>query len=90
MSRQDYAEYVAAWTDPARVSLGPYFGYFSVNMPFYPPTLNLHARYHLQPPGTRPILELEPTDHPFSRDSRDGMTTETVAKFIELILHPKG
>ncbi len=66
---------------------GPYFGWFSNRIGGYPETLNLKTRVHLQSGGARPLLELEPTDHPLSVHAREGIELEALIELIGDRLH---
>ena len=37
---------------------------------------------HIQEPDNRPIFELEPTDHPLSREYYEGITAERVREIM--------
>jgi hypothetical protein len=57
--------------------IGPFFGWLSNNISFYTAdTLNLKTMAHFRSGGLRPQIELEPTDHPFAIDQRNGITLE--------------
>ena len=61
----------------------PMFGYLSNQLPDYPDTLNL--KLSVQPGGARmrPLLTLEPTDHPLSVQQRDGFSIDEVLRIVE-------
>jgi len=46
---------------------GPWFGWLSNRIPVYPDTLNLATQVQYRP-GLRPIIEIQPGDHPLARD----------------------
>lgn len=79
------------WETPGRESEPPFFGWLSTTLPFsvYPSTLNLKTHVHLQPVGVRPLVELEPTDHPLAVEQREGITLARVAEIAALVLHPE-
>ena len=54
----------------------PMFGYLSNRLPGYPDTLNLKLLVQPQGKGKRPVVTLEPTDHPLAIQQHDGMPTE--------------
>jgi len=55
----------------------PRFGRLSNEIRVYQPsTLNLKANVHFQPHNSRPLIELEPTDHPLAIEQRNGITLE--------------
>ncbi|HXN55442.1 MAG TPA: DUF2199 domain-containing protein [Myxococcales bacterium] len=62
---------------------GPYFGWFMNYLPGYPSTLWLKTRAHLRPAPLRPVLELEPTDHPLALEQRNGISID---RFREIAL----
>ena len=65
----------------------PYFGWLSTELPTYPSTLNLKTNLHTRPVGLRPVIELEPTEHPLAVEQRSGITMARVQEFAELLLH---
>lgn len=73
--------------DPDRVKEQPYFGWFSNRIWQYPDTLNLKCNLHSQPPGKRPKIELEPTDHPLAVEQRNGITEARFHELSEQCLH---
>lgn len=42
---------------------------------------------HTQPVGLRPLVELQPTDHPLAVEQLEGMTVARVQEIAELLLH---
>jgi hypothetical protein len=76
LSKPNFLTYARTFGDARGGSEGPWFGWFSNRLPFYPDTLNLKCRVHPQDGGQRPRIELEPTDHPLSVDQRRGITLD--------------
>lgn len=68
---------------------GPYFGWLSAPIPTYPETINLKTMVHIRDHGTRPYIELEPTDHPLSVEQRHGVGTERVQALYDYFEHRK-
>jgi hypothetical protein len=88
LSEASYARMTELWTNPRRVDEPSYFGWLSTVLPLYEPTtLNLATRVHSQPVGTRPTVELEPTDHPLAVEQRTGITVARVQEIAERLLH---
>ncbi|MBL8934754.1 MAG: DUF2199 domain-containing protein [Archangium sp.] len=83
LSQQSYAEYVHHLSEPRRFLDGPYFGWFASALPQWPDTVQLKVRVHVRPPPRRPVIELEPTDHPLAGAQREGIS---LARFQELAL----
>jgi hypothetical protein len=78
------------WEQPGRESEPPYFGWLSSLLPGYPETLHLKTMVHTREVGRRPRIGLEPTDHPFAVDQRQGITWERVQEIAEVVLHGSG
>lgn len=74
-------------SDPNRINEPPYFGWFSSRIEIYPDTTGLKTRVHTREVGTRPLIELEPTEHPLFQEQRNGITHERVVQIAELIQH---
>jgi hypothetical protein len=87
LSQQNFDRALELWDRPERSSEPPYFGWLSSQIPGYPDTLNLKTMVHTQPVGERPLIELEPTDHPLALEQRDGITWQRVREIAETVLH---
>ena len=61
---------------------GPCFGWFSDKLSGYPETLGLKTMGHLQSYPDRPLIELEPTDHPLAVEQRDGVPLDRLVGMI--------
>lgn len=88
LSRANFERYVAIFDEPLQAHEGPFFGWFSVQLPGYPDTLRLKVMAHLRDHGTRPRFELEPTEHPLSQEAREGISIARLQEIYELNLHP--
>ncbi len=62
--------------DEERVELPPMFSWLSTQISEYPDTLNLKMYAQIQEPPWRPRFELEPNNHPLSREYHNGITAE--------------
>jgi hypothetical protein len=82
LSRENFEKLLIMGDDPKRVELPPMFSWLSNRIDDYPDTLNLKMYAHIQEPGTRPIFELEPTDHPLSQEYHHGITAERVREIM--------
>jgi hypothetical protein len=65
-----YAEHFEADADEQG---GPWFGWLSNSIPVYPETLSLKTNVHLRGEGWRPLIEIQPSEHPLSVDQRNGI-----------------
>ncbi len=75
------------WLTEGREHTEPYFGWLSTELAPYPSTLNLKTNLHTRPVGLRPVIQLEPTDHPLAVEQRAGITIARVRQFAEQLLH---
>lgn len=88
LSRDSFTRALSLWTTPGREREQPYFGWMSTELPLYQPsTLSLKTRVHTQAVGQRPLIELEPTDHPLAVEQRTGITLARVQEIAETLLH---
>jgi hypothetical protein len=66
-----------------RVGLGPMFSWMSSELaPDYPSTLSLKLQAHIQPPGLRPLFEVERTDHPLAKEYYEGISPRRVKEIM--------
>jgi len=88
LSRTNFERALSLWTVAGRESEPPYFGWFSTELPVYQPTtLRLKTNVHTQAVGQRPLIEVEPTDHPLAVEQRTGITLARVREIAETLLH---
>jgi hypothetical protein len=73
LSKTNFYEFQNLLEVATRSSFGPYFGWLSVPIPTYPDSMNLKTHAHLRDNGIRPLIELEPTDHPLAIEQRNGV-----------------
>ena len=89
LSKDNFYRAVELWEQPGRESEPPYFGWLSSQIPGYQvSTLNLKTSLRTGPPGERPTIELEPTNHPLAVDQRHGITLARVEQITSALLHP--
>ncbi|WP_426366719.1 DUF2199 domain-containing protein [Streptomyces sp. E-08] len=91
LSRENFSRAADLWDTPGRESEKPYFGWLTTELPVYAPsTVNLKVNVHTRPIGERPLVELEPTDHPLAVEQRAGITMDRVREIAEDLLHGAG
>jgi hypothetical protein len=91
LSRDNFARTLDIWDREGREAEPPMFGWLTVVLPTYEPsTLNLKTMVHTQPLGLRPLVELEPTEHPLAVEQREGITLARVQAIAERLLHEPG
>ena len=87
LSKTHFATYAETFDAGEQGSLGPWFGWFSNRLRGYPDTINLKCQVHPQRGRHRPRLELEPTDHPLSQESRQGVSFDRHIEIYALYGH---
>ena len=86
LSKSNFDRYVETIGTSA-LGEGPHFGWLCSRLPGYPDTLHLKTNVHFRAGGLRPLVEVEPTDHPLAVDQRDGMSAEAIRRIVEANLH---
>ena len=89
LSATNFSRTKELWHTPGREAEPPYFGWLSTLLPAYPSAGSLKTMVHTQPVGVRPLIELEPTDHPLAIEQRQGITMARVQEIAEVVLHGK-
>lgn len=88
LSQENFIRACEFWGIPGRESEPPYFGWLSTELSIYSPsTINLKTNLHTRPVGERPVIELEPTDHPLAVEQRTGITLDRARQIAEILLH---
>ena len=89
VSRQNFDRYVETFGSESQSSLGSFFGWMSSQISGYPDMLRLQVRVKPRDAGWRPLLELEPTEHPLAFEQQNGITMERVNEIVGPYLHPE-
>jgi hypothetical protein len=63
------------------------FGYVANRLEMYPDTLSMHAIAVSQGPDIRPVVELQPCDHPLYEDWKLGIPVDRAVALVRKILH---
>lgn len=82
VSRESFKRILELWTADDLDDEQPKFGWFSNQVSAYPKTLNLKTNLFLRDRNGRPLIELEPTDHPLAMAQREGITVAQVEEII--------
>ena len=85
LSRENFGRAMHVWETPGRESEPPYFAWLCTSLPMYDDTTRLATNLHTQPVGTRPFIEVEPTDHPLAVEQREGITMARVREFAAIL-----
>ena len=89
LSEKNFLRATEVWHTPGREQEPPCFGWLQSALPYSPSTLSLKTSVQTQPIGERPLIELEPTDHPLAIEQRSGITMARVQQIVEAIMHSK-
>ena len=88
LSRENFLRATELWDSEGREAEPPYFGWLSTELSLYSQsTVDLKTNAHTRAVGTRPAIELEPTEHPLAVEQRTGITLDRVRE-IAAALHP--
>lgn len=87
LSEVNFKQWLACFDAPKRSHTGPFFGWLDAWLKPYPDTVNLKTQVHLRDKGTRPYVELEPTDHPLALEQRNGISKQRVAEIYAQMMH---
>jgi hypothetical protein len=87
LSKENFDKMVELWDDPKLLDEPAYFVWLSSSIGIYPETLNLKANVHSRSIRERPLIVLEPTDHPLSIEQRDGVSIQRIREIAECTLH---
>jgi hypothetical protein len=78
--KENFETYLANYNTS---KIGPFFGWLCTNIRFYEAgTMHLKTMAHFQDGNKRPLIEIEPIDHPLAVDQREGIT---LAKAWEIV-----
>jgi hypothetical protein len=87
LSKKNFDLYFDTFDSDRQNELGPWFGWFSNRLKGYPDTLGLKCQVHPQEGGQRPLIELEPTDHPLAVDQKKGISFDRLLEIYALNGH---
>ena len=90
VSEKNFSRASDLWHTPGRETEPPYFAWVQSALPYTPGTLSLKAELVTMPLGERPLVRLEPTDHPLAVEQRNGITMARVQEIVETALHGAG
>ncbi len=87
LSQKNFPRVMELWSSPECVKEPAQFGWLSSKLPFYPDTLTLKTMVHSWSVDKRPLITVEPTDHPLAVEQRIGITVSRVQEIAEYVLH---
>jgi hypothetical protein len=78
--RENFETYLASFDSS---DIGPFFGWLSNRLPFYErDTWALKTMARFQGGNRRPLIEIEPSDHPLSRDYAEGISLNRAWQYV--------
>jgi hypothetical protein len=89
LSEQSFLTVSQHWDDPRRTELPPVFGWLCTAIPTYPETIYLKTMVHQRAIELRPLVQLEPTDHPLAVHQREGIGANELKQMVTDIMHPR-
>jgi hypothetical protein len=87
LSKRDFEKWAESFDLESRTHVGPFAGYLGSCLPGYPDTFNHLVLVHLRDKGTRPLIEVQQSDHPLHREQCSGISTERLQEIYELVMH---
>ena len=87
LKKENFDRYVQLFQKTDVEGNGPWFGWLSNSIDGYPETWALKTRLHLRPHPERPLIELEPTEHPLAVQQHRGIHMREVRALVERVLH---
>jgi hypothetical protein len=92
LSEKSFQRVHEIWNDDARSDEPPFFGWISTQLPtrIYPDTLLLKSHVYTRDRGTRPLIVLEPTDHPLAVQQREGVSLDEARMIARTLLADSG
>ena len=87
LSRGNFDLYLDTFDSGEQGGLGPWFGWFSNRLRGYPDTMGLKCHVQPQADRQRPLIAIEPTEHPLAVEQRAGITLDRVLEIYALHGH---
>ena len=88
LSEDNFRRYGAAFDQVSREAGESFFGWLCSAIPNYPDTQQLKTMVRVRPWPTRPLVELEPTNHPLAVEQREGISAARAREIAEHLMHP--
>ena len=87
ISREDFERSVELWDFAGREMEPAYPGRLANELALYPDSLGLEVKVHTLSVGERPMVALQPTEHPLGLEQRNGVRLARVREIGEFVLH---
>jgi hypothetical protein len=86
VSKDSFRRILELWDAAEIVDEPPRFGWLCNSLSLYPSTVGLKTHLHMRGGNTRPLIELEPTDHPLAIEQRAGISLHRVEELVAALL----
>jgi hypothetical protein len=87
LSKDHFEWYSDNWEADREAQGDAWFGWLSNTVPVYPETLNLKSNVLLRGEKLRPLIALQPGEHPLSIDQHEGITLARARELATRWLH---
>lgn len=89
LSEKSFNRVLEIWDAENVENEPPFFGWLNSSLPenIYPETLGLKTNVYLRNDNQRPLIDVEPTEHPLAIDQEKGITIERIKEITEKIIH---
>jgi hypothetical protein len=82
LSEANFKLYLDAWDRSDRGAFETMFGWFSNQLPGYPETVGLACQVQPRSDGLRPVITLEPTNHPLAQQQAFGISFDEAVRYV--------
>jgi hypothetical protein len=82
VSKPNFKLILDLWDEEIRSDQAPIFGWLCNNIRGYPETFGLKTYVRLRNDGIRPLIQLEPTEHPLALEQREGITLRRIEEIV--------
>ncbi len=87
LSKESFIAWLEVHEEVHRSHMDPLMGALDSWFRPYPEMIDLKIRAHFRGHGLRPLIELEPTDHPLALEQCSGISVDRLAEIYEIELH---
>jgi len=87
LSAKNFNRNMELWDSEHRDLEPPYFGWLCTQISVFPDTMNLKTSVQERNGDAVPAITVEPTTHPLSIAQHEGVTLETVTRWLEPYMH---
>ena len=82
VSKQSFSRILELWSEAVIENEPPRFGWLSNNISSYPDTTNLKTNLYMRGNGLRPLIKLQPNEHPLAVEQHRGITIQRVQEIV--------